>query len=453
MNAKLQHSEKGQAMIFLVFGIIVLLGMTALAVDGGLIFSDRRAAQSAADAAAMAAAYNLLIPEDLDGDSDTDLDDALFAAMQRAADNGFNLDDGVEVGVFSPPVTGVYAGQNNYVQVVITATVSTNFVQVITSEPIRNRVEAVVLAKPGTEFQPPVSPDNDPFAIIALGKTGQNITFTGGGTDATVEAVDGDIWLNSNASSPMDLPSSNNSVGVIAHEYGESPESGSNPHRIYSVSSNQYLDHDKVAPDPVITNQPVMEDPYASIPEPTCSGNGGYDSAAGMYNPGNYGGSGEPAWPTGNSTFRLKPGIYCITGSFNYQGNSALIGDGVVLYFKNGSFSFRGNGALTLTAPTKDNCSNDTCPYAGFVIFAKRTNTNTFDIRGNGAVKVSGLVYVPNGTVSGSGGGNDNDDWIIRGQLVAKVVSSNGHASFMVKHDGAYVYNPDSNPPMMTIVH
>lgn len=440
-------------MILLVVGVVALLGMTALAVDGGLIYSDRRAAQSAADAAAMAAAYNILIPEDLDGDGDTDLDDALFVAMQRAADNGFDLDDGVDVGVFSPPATGAYAGQADYVQVVITATVNTNFVQVITTEPIRNRVEAVVLAKRGITIQPPVSPGNRPFAIIALGKTGQNITFTGGGTDATVEAVDGDIWLNSSDSSPMDLPSSNNSVGVIAHRYGESAESGSNPYRIYSVSGNNYQNHEKVAPDPVITNQTAIEDPYASIPEPTCSGNGGYDSAAGMYNPGNYGGSGEPAWPTGNTTFKLKPGIYCITGDFSYQGNSSLIGDGVVLYFKNGSFSFRGNGALKLTAPTKDSCTPDTCPYAGFVIFAKRTNTSTFDIRGNGEVRVSGVVYVPNGVVSGSGGGNDNDDWIIRGQLVAKKVSSNGHASFMVKYDGAYAYNPDSTPPMLTIVH
>jgi Flp pilus assembly protein TadG len=52
MNKK---SEVGQAMIFIVIGFIVILGFVGLAIDGGMVFSDRRHAQNAADASSLAA--------------------------------------------------------------------------------------------------------------------------------------------------------------------------------------------------------------------------------------------------------------------------------------------------------------------------------------------------------------------------------------------------------------
>jgi Flp pilus assembly protein TadG len=50
-----KKSEKGQAIIMIVFSIIGLVALTGLTVDGGRAFSDRRAAQGAADSAAWAA--------------------------------------------------------------------------------------------------------------------------------------------------------------------------------------------------------------------------------------------------------------------------------------------------------------------------------------------------------------------------------------------------------------
>ena len=52
-------SESGQILILLAVGIVALLGFTALAIDGGAVFFDRRSAQNAADAAALAGAYEL----------------------------------------------------------------------------------------------------------------------------------------------------------------------------------------------------------------------------------------------------------------------------------------------------------------------------------------------------------------------------------------------------------
>ena len=50
------YSRRGQAIVLIVFAIIGLIAITALAIDGGNAFADRRKAQSAADNASLAAA-------------------------------------------------------------------------------------------------------------------------------------------------------------------------------------------------------------------------------------------------------------------------------------------------------------------------------------------------------------------------------------------------------------
>ena len=48
-----KRTESGQAIILLVFGVLGLLGFTALAIDGGMVYLDRRQAQSASDASSL----------------------------------------------------------------------------------------------------------------------------------------------------------------------------------------------------------------------------------------------------------------------------------------------------------------------------------------------------------------------------------------------------------------
>ena len=51
-----KNSERGQALIVIAIVLVVLAGIIGLAIDGGNVFLDRRKAQNAADAAALAAA-------------------------------------------------------------------------------------------------------------------------------------------------------------------------------------------------------------------------------------------------------------------------------------------------------------------------------------------------------------------------------------------------------------
>ena len=51
---KTKNGEEGQVLAFLAVCFVVLLGFAALAIDGGMVFSDRRHAQNAADASSLA---------------------------------------------------------------------------------------------------------------------------------------------------------------------------------------------------------------------------------------------------------------------------------------------------------------------------------------------------------------------------------------------------------------
>ncbi|OQY16910.1 MAG: hypothetical protein B6I35_15305 [Anaerolineaceae bacterium 4572_32.2] len=57
--SKFQHTERGQALVIMVFGFVVLLAVLGLAIDGGAVLLDRRRMQNAADAASLAGARKL----------------------------------------------------------------------------------------------------------------------------------------------------------------------------------------------------------------------------------------------------------------------------------------------------------------------------------------------------------------------------------------------------------
>ena len=47
-------SERGQALVLIALAFLVLIGFTALAIDGGMTYSDRRISQAVSDSASLA---------------------------------------------------------------------------------------------------------------------------------------------------------------------------------------------------------------------------------------------------------------------------------------------------------------------------------------------------------------------------------------------------------------
>jgi uncharacterized membrane protein len=117
---KLLRDECGQAaMMMASFLALVALGFMALAIDAGYFFREKRMAQSAADAAAIAAA------EELSSNNRANMQSAASAmAKMNGFDNTLATNPAV-VTVNNPPSYGNYVLNQGYVEVIVTKPVPT----------------------------------------------------------------------------------------------------------------------------------------------------------------------------------------------------------------------------------------------------------------------------------------------------------------------------------------
>src|SRR5688500_3092759 len=87
-------SEKGQALIIVTLAAVGIFSFAALAIDGSMVFSDKRHAQNAADTAALAAALAYSRNIDNYGDDDDPYarvnDVVENTALERTTSNGYD---------------------------------------------------------------------------------------------------------------------------------------------------------------------------------------------------------------------------------------------------------------------------------------------------------------------------------------------------------------------------
>jgi Flp pilus assembly protein TadG len=418
--------EGGQVIILMALAMVALLGFTSLAIDGGMLYADRRAAQNAADAAAFTG-----ILKKAQGLSDAA---AIAAAIDNARDNGFDSDL-VDVNVWSQSdITGNY----DYVSVEVTSSTRTAFLHFVFDGEAGNRVIAITKVRAAGPAMPEV-------AIVAMDDcttgSGALLSITGGGNSGGVLTYNGGMFINSPEPSgsghcAINPPNSAQTWGIRAQD----------GYQIWSVGAHGYSGETTVSPVPIQTGfnsgQPIT-DPLALLPEPVCNSNGSL--IGNQYQPGNINGSTLSG--SGNQSFTFAPGIYCINGNVTISGNRSWSGEGVLLYFRDGALSFRGNGNLNLTAPNETNCLGQdgdltaSCTFKGMVMYSSRPNTNTLDVRGNGDIKITGLVYALHGRFEAKGGGADPDEWVVKGQIIAGSVAGDGNGSFVVSYDADNTYH------------
>ncbi len=430
---KRNHStESGQAIVILVIGIIVLLGFTGLAIDGGMVFTARRQAQNASDAAALAGAL-----QKANSRSDAV---AIQAARNSITSNGY---DPASIDVTIDNNYQDYSGSYILVTVVLSNTTPTNFIQVITGAPMKNVVNATARARLSQTAM-------GKNAIVAMGDCVSDgdhlISVVGGGNQGGVLTFQGGMFVNTpeNAGNEcaINAPHSAGTEGITAQP----------GYTIYSVGSYNYNDVDNISPLPVdtgVNGGVAITDPWDSKPEPTCTSNGYTTESGGKthYHPGYYGGAGQPDLGDGV----LEKGIYCIRGDVG--GNIDIDARaGVVLYFITGAPDFNGNGDFMVNAPDSNTCmgsdpdTSASCTYAGFALFMARSNTSTIRLTGNGTYKITGLVYALNGGILANGGGtsgcndspdSENCDWVVKGQVIANSVAGTGNGSFSVTYEAS----------------
>lgn len=343
--------EKGQALILIVLAIVGMIGLTAMAVDGGMAYTERRQAQNAADSAALDAALAKIRGGNWQAEG-----------LALAASNGFDNNGTTNtVVVNNPPTTGCngvgnpYTGNAQYVQVMITTSTQTYFGPVVGITEVNNCVEAIARAKPA-DVQPMVFGN----AIVTLKPSGTSTFWMHGNPSMTT--IGGGVFVNSSTNCGFtsngvpDLTTPN--ITMVA---------GQSCPQMAGVG--------------VTYNAPQMTYPPDNLPNPVCSGNAVKNGNT--LNPGTVNGSFPPSGVT-----VLNPGVYCVNGSFTLNGNDTLTGSEVVIVMNSGNIRWNGNGALHLTAPTSG-------PFKGLLIYFPMSNSSEIRINGTNDQVLTGTILAP----------------------------------------------------------
>jgi hypothetical protein len=399
------HREEGQVLAMGVVLLTALLGMLGVIIDGGSYLQQRRQAQNAADAAAVAAASALH-----DGAS---IDTATSAAKEYATANGYGNAGANTVTVNIPPTAGPHKGSASYAEVIISQKPNTYFIQAVV--PAANSVSGRGVAGylPGAPCAMCVL---SPHAHQALGLSNNGyLTVTNGG-----------VIVNSDANDAADLT---NNARITATSIGVVGGALAGGNSTYS-------------PTPVHGITP-LPDPLAAVPVPSLSGSNlgsvSVSSGSQTLSPGIY----TNLTATNNGTITLNPGVYVVTGTVNANNNGILRGTGVMVYFAcsayptpctagqiGGQLNMSNNAAYALTAPTSG-------PYQGIAIFYDRNNAAPVTLENNAGDTLSGTLYAASAHLDLSNNGGTGQ---LNSLIVVSTASLSNNGTVNLNFDGAKNY-------------
>lgn len=396
-----QRMERGQVLVLIILAIVALFGFAALAVDVGRLYAERRRIQSAADSAALSAAYaasqgNDYITAAINQFALNDIDDP---------DRNENLDIDVDVEVYNPPVDGPYGPTSDltleqreqYFQVYVRSKVDAVFSQFVYGGPLEVRVESTArYTDAGAIYSGGAMVALSPTVCKALWFAGSAGTEVTGGsiysfsTAGSGDLAAGDVCQEDTIQGPASCASGvkGGSGSVLVPNggiYTSGPwlENGSAGVVGTASGINQCEDN------------PVRE----YISEPDCSGLPArtYNNGSGTLLPGIY----PEITVTGKKHLLLSPGMYCLNGDFRMSGGS-LTGNGVLINMRSGSFDLTGQATVNLTAansstinPSSTDEIND---YTGLLIYMRYENPGQIFMGGGSGTEYTGTIYAPGPT-------------------------------------------------------
>lgn len=415
---RIDRSDRGQTIVTFALFLVLLVGFVALSIDVGHLLSERRAAQNAADAAALAAGKLLSQNEPAAT--------VRNAAVAYATLNGF-ADDG------STTTVDVGFPKSNEVEVEIHQQVPKFFLGAVYSGAWAVAAKAVARVDYGT----------GPFALIALGKdkdcgSKTGIEFDGNGT-VTISggSVGSNACITVNGNS-LDAEVGNGNIQA----YGEVDD----PHRRLEVNPGYWIAGD----------QGIIPDPYDGVVPPSCDAMPPMDESIAedpddkdkaTLSPGRYTGK------IAKKRIELLPGIYCFEDEVKANGSGAYIKtvesgrvEGALLYFRNG-------GELTLTGGAvfqvkklgtawdevvpEEWSSCDVCK--NIVVWMDPGAANPFNASGNQKHEIVGVIYAPRSRVELGG---TSDTAVLTGMVVADSIKIHGNATLNLVTNFDYTAQP-----------
>jgi hypothetical protein len=394
---RLQRTTRnGNVVVLVAVCLTVILGFVAFALDGGVLLDDRQRAQSAGDAAALAAAEKLFLNwqryQGLDVDGS-----AALAASHLAAQHGFPKPD-----VHIPPTSGPFTGVAGYAEVIVKTDQIRYFSKVFGSDVIPVSARSVAQGR-WTSYHVGILV-LDPYAHGALTDTG----------NGTINVTGVPTIVNSNAA---DAATATGGGTVNSSEFDVTGVPGTS-------GSGTFIGtiHSGVAPTP---------DPLAYLPEPDpttmpleSKKNFHLSNGTATISPGVYRGG---ITVSGQGSLIMEPGIYYMDGGgFTFTGQGSLNAVGVMIVNAPQSnsdvISISGTGAVTLSPMT-------TGIYAGISLWQVRSSTNTVAVSGGGGQTMTGTFYVAGGTLNVTGNGSNST---IGSQYISRLLTVNGGGSFNV---------------------
>lgn len=374
---KAVRADEGQvvALVGVLIGVI-LLGL-GLAVDVGQLFSARRAAQVAADAAAWGGAVSLARGESAS--------QALAAACADAARNGFGAEcgsGGPTVVVASPPASGTFAGDASYVEVAITQRVATTFFRALAPlSTVSVRAVAGVRNCGGTDY-----------GVLLLNSGSSQLDMN---NQSNIDLVVNGAGVRTNSSSSSSVVFGTSGSVTAASFSMVNDASGTNK--------------SKISPPPLTDQTPADADPLLCVPRPSTAGMATYSGVdisgaaqSRTVSPGIYTNGFRVR---GGATLTLDPGIYILKGGqgLNVSGSGSSIvapSGGVLLYNTNANYPASGGGCGAVVmagsgAAAVNLAAQRTGPYAGLVLWDDRVCDPNQSMTITSNWNLRGTVYFP----------------------------------------------------------
>lgn len=447
-------TQRGQALILIALAVVGLVGFTALAIDGSIIFSNHRHSQNASDTAAYAGALSYV--RNTAGNWKQ-------AALDRAANNGYAATNGAEVDVYLcsdliPPKTvsgrvlkceGLPTGAvpSDYVYVHIKSTVDLFFARVLGWRQFVDHTDAVVLADTPKETSlfpgyalvstmlgcKPDHYNHDPFKVE-------------GSSNTTV--IDAGILVNSDCQNPQPAYDQRNAASSVTTDTG-----------VCVVG-----DYQAANTDPAPTNCEPIDINHYTLPRPMCENypDGQITGSNGNYyaTPGRYGrdfnfDSIVDKNPAG--TLRLLKGIYCFYDGLDIGSQWTITTDldpadgpddydsateGVFFYVPSGDIKFNAGSEIHIHAigTTEDNFPKD---YVNYLIYVPPSNPNEIILTGANDSQFTGTILAPSSYIRLNGGSGTVG---LDSQIIGYAVALEGNGTLEIHYDAndnaVTTYNP-----------
>lgn len=432
-----KSSESGQILILLVLLVVGLLGFTALAIDGGMIFADRRYTQSAADAASLAgagAAAEIIQNNGVNFSTwscgsavlGSSINAAVHAAYNSAGINDYDIGDandmalgtnGHDHGVKVACYNGA-SFESDYieVEVMLSRVTNTSFAHLFTGGVMRNTVYSKTRVKPLLKAGMGNS-------IVSLGgecekNEGGGVHFGSGALESFI--ADGGIYSNT-------CVLTNGFKADVTIENGD-------------VSC--FTGYDCQVTEATNGVNPT----YVGIPHPLTEeelypgfGSRCADASADSYNlaknkseigPGNY-----SAIELTTGDMVMKPGLYCINSSIDINTNGKVTAEGVTIYFTGSNITLNGGEQMLLTAPNSPdhppvhNAEEDLLLYV-----PKDHEVDSIKINGNAGTSLGGTIYAPDAdfTLNGTSSTGGTDFAVA---MIGRVFNITGDGELSIRYD------------------